>query len=52
MPAPLLAEHRAAAALIAAKPVSRVGLAVIIALSGLGLANVDCLASQRRPCTS
>jgi uncharacterized membrane protein YkvA (DUF1232 family) len=38
IPAPLLAEHRTAAALIAAKPVSRIGLAVIIAIWLLVLA--------------
>ncbi|MET3896447.1 uncharacterized membrane protein YkvA (DUF1232 family) [Devosia sp. UYZn731] len=37
IPAPLLAEHRAAATLIAAKPVSRIGLVAIIVLWLLAL---------------
>ncbi|MDB5531218.1 MAG: hypothetical protein JWR51_4321 [Devosia sp.] len=43
IPAPLMAEHRAAATLIAAKPVSRIGLAVIIALWLLALVAIAML---------
>ena len=46
MPAPLLAEHRAAAALIAAKPVSRIGLAAIVAIWLLVLLVIAMLATD------
>ena len=43
IPAPLMAEHRAAASLIAAKPFSRVGLAAVIALWLLALVAIAML---------
>jgi uncharacterized membrane protein YkvA (DUF1232 family) len=46
IPAPLMAEHRAAATLIAAKPASRVGLVVIIALWLSALVVIAMLATD------
>ena len=43
IPAPLMAEHRAAASLIATKPASRVGLVVVIALWLLALVAIAML---------
>jgi uncharacterized membrane protein YkvA (DUF1232 family) len=46
IPAPLMAEYRAAATLVAAKHVSRIGLAVIIALWFLALVVIAMFATD------